>query len=105
MTKEISSSGGSPYQIYKSPNSHIKMPSQPKPPAYKIGQRVQERNKSQSFSKIPKNRKYTIVGGPFLGKPDRSKFKRRRWNYDCMEDGKNISVVKVQGMLQPVEAE
>ena len=105
MTEEVNTYGGSPYQVYKSPNSHIKMPSQPKPPAYKIGQRVQERNKSQSFSKIPKNRKYTIVGGPFLGKPDRSKFKRRRWNYDCMEDGKNISVVKVQGMLQPVEAE
>jgi hypothetical protein len=103
MTKEIISSGGSPYQIYKSPNSHIKMPSQPKPPKYKIGQRVQERNKSQSFSKIPKNRKYTIVGGPFLGKPDNSKYKRRRWNYDCLEEGKNKSEVKVQGMLQPLE--
>ena len=81
------------------------MTSQPDPPAYKIGQRVREIDKSASFSKIPKNRRYTIVGEPFLGKPDRSKFKRRRWNYECMEEGKNKSVVKVQGMLQPVEGE
>jgi len=104
MTKEIISYGGSPYQLYKSPNSHIKMPSQPKPPKYKVGQIVQERKKSQSFSKLKNERKYLIVGGPFLGKPDRSKYKRRRWNYECIEVGKNKSELKVQGMLQPLEA-
>ena len=91
-------------------------------PKYKIGQRVQERKKAQGgisnrdiravkkryvegFLKFKNERKYTIVGGPKLGKPDDSKFKRQQWEYEVLEDGKDNSEKKLQGMLQPLEEE
>mgnify|MGYP003304508180 CR=1 FL=1 len=45
MTKEITSYGGSPYQIYKPPVFETTMHVPSNPPIYKKGDRVQERQK------------------------------------------------------------
>ncbi len=110
MTKEITSYGGSPYQIYKSTN----MFTPTNPAKFKKGQRVQERSKSKArdFRTNEKKRiegkttylggrKYTIVEEPYLSKPNKAG--RRNWEYKIIEDGKDSPIQKGQNMLVALE--
>ena len=67
MTEEVNTYGGSPYQVYKSPNSHIKMP-KISIPAFKVGDRVQERSKVRQDRAFGDKFKKSKVYRSFLGK-------------------------------------
>tara|TARA_B100001113_G_scaffold292279_1_gene248857 strand:- start:373 stop:708 length:336 start_codon:yes stop_codon:yes gene_type:complete len=110
MTKEIISYGGSPYQIYKSTD----MFTPTNPAKFKKGQRVQERSKSKARDFRTKEkkriegkttylggRKYTIVEGPYLSKPNKAG--RRNWEYKIIEDGKNSPIPKGQNMIMELK--
>jgi len=114
MTKEITSYGGSPYQIYKPPVFKNTMHVPSNPPLYKKGDRVQERQKKgdreirttrrqyvEGPTKYKGGRKYTIVKGPYLS--DENKAKRRSWMYDIIQDGTTKVEPKGQNMIMALE--
>jgi hypothetical protein len=117
MIKKIIGYGGSPYQLYKSPDFQDTMCTPTNPAKFKKGQRVQERCDSKAKyrrdfrnkeririegnHKYKGGRKYIIVEEPYLSKPNRAG--RRSWEYKILEDGKDKAIPKGQNMLIALE--
>ena len=114
MTKEITSYGGSPYQIYKPPVSKNNMHVPSNDPLYKKGDRVQERQKKgdrdirtnrrkfvEGPTKYYGGRKYTVVEDAYLSKPNKAN--RRSWLYKVIEDGRDRTIEKGQNMIMALE--
>ena len=114
MTKEITSYGGSPYQIYKPPVFETTMHVPSNPPIYKKGDRVQERQKKgnrdirtnrrkyvEGPSKYFGGRKYTVVDDAYLSKPNKAN--RRSWLYKVIEDGTDKTIEKGQNMIMELK--
>ena len=109
MTKEITGYGGSPYQIYKSPNSHIKMP-KISIPTYKVGDRVQERSKTRTDRSFATNFKKNKLYRAYLSNvrkgtilevfQEKNKIGKTYWHYLIKFDDIPNPVKKVQGLLE-----